>query len=493
MLLILILLSKSTSQVLPNDFIWGVSGSAFQTEGAYNISRGASIWDYFQQFPGRIANGDTGKTTDDFYHRYPEDITSLKSLGAKAYRLSISWSRVLPSGDTQNISEAGVQFYLSLLTALNSAGVDPWVNLYHFDLPQTFNTFSNNSTWLDVGMPEKFRAYAEFCFKTFGHLVKHWMTFNEVIDFTWLGYGTGDFAPGRCSPEFADWCKNIGGGGDSSREPYLVAHHVILAHALAVRTYRKSYSRTGGMVGIGINVGFGLPFNVNNPVDVKAVDTSLAFQFGWFADPLVFGEYPQEMTSLITGGRLPGFNESMKALVRGAYDFLGVNYYTTSYIKDTGVVGGNYGNDGRYQGSTVNATGHIIGPQAQSTWLNVYPPGLRGILNWVSKRYSKVKPKLFVLENGVSCPNESQIPLQQALNDSFRVDYIYDHVMTLLDTITDDHIPIHGYFIWSLLDNLEWADGFETRFGLIYVDYKNNLTRYKKESWFLYKSLIQYI
>ena len=481
------------ASILPADFVWGVAGSAFQTEGAWNVSRGPSIWDYFERFPGRIANGDTGDTTDDFYHRYPEDIQSMVDLGVKAYRLSISWTRILPTGNVDNVSQEGVNFYLNLLSSMKAAGIEPWVNLYHFDLPQAFNDKSNVSTWLDPSMPNKYMAYADFCFKTFGHLVKYWMTFNEVIDFTWLGYGTGDFAPGRCSAEFASWCQEIGGGGNSSTEPYIVAHNVILAHSLSVSQYRKFYSHQGGKIGLAINVGFGLPFNSSNPLDIKAVNTHLAFQFGWFADPLVFGHYPVEMTNLIQDGRLPSFNSSSINLVKGAYDFLGVNYYTTSYIKYTGVVGSNYGNDGRYESSTANASGHVIGPQAQSNWLNVYPQGFRGILNWVSKRYEKEKPRLYVLENGVSCPGESDLPINQALNDTFRIDYIYEHVMTMLDTVALDHVAIHGYFIWSLLDNLEWADGFETRFGLVYVDYANKQTRYKKESFYFYKSLIGYI
>jgi beta-glucosidase len=490
----LILLPLALAQVLPSDFVWGISASAYQTEGAWNVSRGPCIWDYFSKFPGRVYGGQNGSIADDFYHRYSEDIDLMTSLGISAFRLSISWSRVLPTGDPNSPSQEGVQYYINLLTALNNAGIDPWVNLYHFDMPQSFNDKSSNSTWLNPDSPNQFNAYADFCFKTFGHLVKFWLTMNEIQAFAWLGYGTGFHAPGRCSPEFDSSCQEIGGGGDSSTEPYIAAHNAILAHALAVQTYRTKYQQSQkGKIGITINSAYGAPFNSSDVNDQQAVNTATAFQYGWFGDAFVFGRYPPEMTSLITGGRLPSFNKSASALVRGSYDFLGINYYTTFYIQNTGVPGSNYGNDGRYNSTGINATGNQIGPQAASDWLYDYPQGFRGLLNWVYKRYRSANPTLYVLENGVSCPGEGDTPLPQVLNDTFRVNYIYNHVMTLLDTIVEDRIPIKGYFVWSLLDNFEWADGYHVRFGLTYVDYNNNLTRYKKESWYLFQSLIGYL
>ena len=492
--LFLFFFNLALGQVLPSDFVWGISASAYQTEGAWNTSRGPCIWDYFSTFPGRVYGGQNGEVADDFYHRYGEDIELMTSLGISSFRLSISWSRVLPTGDVNNVSAEGVQFYLDLLTALNKAGIEPWVNLYHFDMPQAFNDKSATSTWLDPDSPNKYNAYADFCFKTFGHLVKYWLTMNEIQAFAWLGYGTGFHAPGRCSPEFDSSCQEIGGGGNSSTEPYIAAHNALLAHALAVQTYRTKYQQVQkGKVGITINSAYGAPFNSSDPNDRQAVNTATAFQYGWFADPLVFGRYPPEMTSLITGGRLPQFNATTAALVKGAYDFLGINYYTSFYVQHTGIVGSNYGDDGRYNTSSVNASGHQIGPQAGSDWLFDYPIGFRGLLRWVYRRYISAKPTLYVLENGVSCPGEGDTPLPQVLNDTFRVEYIYNHVLTLLDTIVEDGIPIKGYFVWSLLDNFEWADGYHVRFGLTYVDYQNNLTRYKKESWYLFQSLINYL
>ena len=325
-------------QVLPPDFAWGTATASFQVEGAWNVSgRGPSIWDYFQVQPGRIANGDTAQVADDFYNRYPEDIALMQNLGVKAFRLSISWSRILPTGDVSNINEEGISFYLNLLTAIKNAGIDPYVTLFHWDLPQSYNNFTALSTWLDPDVPNKFNAYADLCFSRFGHLVKKWLTMNEIQSFAWIGFGAGIHAPGRCSPEFGSWCQSVGGGGNSSTEPYIAAHNALLAHGLAVQTYRAKYQQKhGGKIGMTINCDYGLPFNTSVQADVNAVNTAVAFQYAWFADPLAFGRYPGEMTSVITDNRLPTFNSSAAALLKGSYDFLGLNYYTSRYTQYTG-------------------------------------------------------------------------------------------------------------------------------------------------------------
>ena len=480
-------------QVLPPDFAWGTATAAFQVEGAWNVSgRGASIWDYFQSFPGRIYNNETAEIADDFYHRYPSDIKLLQQLGVKNFRVSISWTRVLPTGDVANPSAAGVQFYTDLFTALLSAGIEPFVTLFHWDLPQTFNNLTAQSTWLDPDVANKFNAYADFCFSKFGGQVKYWLTMNEIQTFTWIGYGVGVHAPGRCSPSWGSWCQQIGGGGNSSTEPYIAAHNALIAHALAVQTYRSKYQRSqGGKIGMTISSSYSLPSNSSSLQDINATNTAVAFQYGWFADPQVFGRYPNEMSSLITGGRLPQFNASMSALIKGSYDFLGLNYYYSNYVKWTGTPGDNFGSDGRFDSSPYNATGHLIGPFADSPWLNVYAPGLRDILRWIKRRYND--PEIYVFENGVSCPGESQMPEMQALNDTFRMNYIYDHVMEMVDAVRRDGVRVKGYFYWSLMDNFEWTDGYNVRFGITYVDYANNLTRTVKNSGYMYADLIGYL
>lgn len=487
------LILGSLSSVLPHDFKWGVSASAYQTEGAWNISgRGPCIWDYFQTFPGRVYMNETGEVADDFYHRYPGDVQILKSLGVKHFRLSLSWSRLLPTGDVNNINQAGVDFYNSLFDTLINAGITPWVCLIHSDLPQAFNNFTNTSTWLDPGIVQKFNDYADFCFKTFGNKIKYWVTINEIRSVAWLGFGTGIHAPGRCSPSFGDWCEQIGGGGDSSTEPYIAAHHALLAHGYAVNTYKTKYQKAqGGKIGMTIDTSYVIPWNISDPQDHQAVDISLAFQYGWLADPQVFGRYPTEMTSRVTGGRLPTFNETESKIMKGSFDFLGVNYYTTYYVHYTGIIGDNYGNDGRYWTSQYNASGHLIGPQGASSWLFVYPPGIRGLLRWVKNRYNNVE--MYVLENGVSIPGENLLPPSLALNDTFRMNYIFDHVMEVVDSVLNDRINVKGYFVWTLLDNFEWTEGYHIKFGMTYVNFNDSLTRTVKDSGYMYANLIQYL
>jgi beta-glucosidase len=491
-LFLFILLASVSAQVLPADFAWGSATAAFQVEGAWNVSgRTESIWDTFQDNPGRIYNNETAHVADDFYNRYQSDIDLMVSLGIKAFRMSFSWTRLLPNGDLSVINQEGVDFYMSLLTSLKSSGIEPYVTLYHWDLPSSFNSKSNTSGWLDPDMPNKFNTYSDFCFQTFGHLVKNWLTMNEIQTFAWVAYGLGIHAPGRCSSNYGSWCEEVGGGGNSSTEPYIVAHHALIAHALAVRTLRTKYKSQNGRIGLTINSGFELPFNTSDLNDVNAVNTAVAFEFGWFADPVVFGRYPPEMTQAIQDGRLPSFNQSMAKLLAGSFDFLGLNYYGSYYVKWTGQNGNDYASDGKFYKTGVNATGHQIGPQADSSWLYVYPQGIRLMLNWIKKRYNS--PEIYVFENGVSCPNESEIPFPAVLNDTFRVDYVYHHVMTIMDSIIIDKVNVKGYFLWSLLDNFEWTDGYRVRFGITYIDYSQNLTRHLKESAYLYASLINYL
>ena len=493
MYLLLIAIIGVLSSPLPKDFSWGTATAAFQVEGAWNISgRGLSIWDYFTTFPGRIYDNENADVADDFYHRYPDDILILQRLGIKSFRVSISWTRVLPTGDVSSASVAGVQFYNQLFDALLSAGIEPFVTLFHWDLPQDYNNFTAQSTWLNPDIANKFNAYADFCFNTFGSKVKYWLTMNEIQTFTWIGYGVGTHAPGRCSSNWGSWCAGIGGGGNSSTEPYIAAHNALIAHALAVNTYRTKYQQTqGGKIGMTISSSFSLPSNTSNINDVKAVDIAVAFQYGWFADPQVFGRYPQEMTSLITGNRLPQFNASMSNLIKGSYDFLGLNYYYSNYVNWTGIPGDNFGNDGRFTSSPYNASGHLIGPFADSSWLNVYAPGLRGMLKWIKNRYND--PVIYIFENGVSCPGESKLPVAEALHDTFRMSYVYNHINEMVDAVRYDNVNVKGYFLWSLLDNFEWTDGYNVRFGITYVDYNYNLQRTIKDSGYMYSDIITYL
>ena len=195
----------------------------------------------------------------------------------------------------------------------------------------------------------------------------------------------------------------------------------------------------------------------------------------------MFGKYPDEMTQLITDGRLPTFTPEESALIKGSVDFIGLNHYTSGYVKDDPTnPGGVWFTDSKTSSTKIGMDGKLIGPLAESTWLNVYPPGIRGILNWIDKRYSH--PIIYVFENGVSVPHENEMPIAEALHDTFRTDYYKGYIQNALDAITIDGVDLSGYFAWSLMDNFEWADGYSTRFGMTYVDYKDNQKRYIKDS-----------
>ena len=239
MLLISSLVGLTTSETLfapfPRDFAWGAATASYQIEGAWNEGgKGRSIWDDFVEIPGVINNGDDGKVADDFYHRYQEDIDMMKGMGLKHYRFSIAWPRVLPDGTIENVNNEGVDFYNRVLDSLIAADIEPWVTLYHWDLPSALHNNTATGGWLNPEIPEIFNSYADFCFKTFGSRVKHWITINEPSSIAWLGFGAGVHAPGRCSPSVNERCATIGGGGDSSIEPNIVSHHLLLAHGLAV-------------------------------------------------------------------------------------------------------------------------------------------------------------------------------------------------------------------------------------------------------------------
>jgi len=467
----------------PTDFLWGSATASYQVEGAYNISRGLSIWDIFSHTPGKTANGDTGDVADDQYHRYREDIQLLTGVGFNSYRLSLSWPRLFPTGRPP-LNQVAVDHYNDVINGLLANGVTPFVTLYHWDLPLELHKVVGG--WLSEDIVEYFGIYADAAFSSFGDRVKHWTTFNEPLSFTQLGYASnGLHAPGRCSD------RNFCTAGNSSTEPYIAAHNVILAHAAAVNIYRTRYqSKQKGVIGITLNCDWAEPYT-NSTADRDAAERHLEFQLAWYADPIFKGDYPDSMKRLV-GERLPQFTNAQKKFVKGSWDFFGLNHYTSLYNLDRpapppNFVSGGWSDDQRVDYSTTR-DGKLIGPAADSSWLYVVPWGIRKMLHWVADRYDK--PPIYITENGVDVPNEGQLPLQQALVDTFRVDY-YDQYLSNVSAAMQDGVDVKGYFAWSLMDNFEWADGYTKRFGLHYVDYKNNLTRYPKESAKWFRSFIK--
>ncbi|XP_027065676.1 beta-glucosidase 12-like [Coffea arabica] len=465
----------------PKGFVFGVATSAYQVEGAWNIDgKGPSNWDIFtHKFPGKIANGSNGDVATDSYHRYKNDIKLLKEMNGDSYRFSIAWSRVIPDGNfSKGINEKGIQYYNKLIDELLANGLTPTVTIFHWDVPQALE--EEYGGFLSPKIVKDYHDFANLCFERFGDRVKHWITLNEPWTFSTIGYDSGTFAPGRCSA----WKNNNCTSGNSGTEPYLVAHHQLLAHADVVKLYKTNYqAHQKGKIGITLVSDWFVPFS-NSALDQRAAIRALDFMFGWFMNPLVYGDYPPSMRILV-GNRLPKFRPQQSKKLIGSYDFLGLNYYTANYAvhlaSPPNKVNVSYSTDGQVN-VTASRNGQLIGVQAGSDWLHVYPKGLWDLLIYIKRKYKN--PIIYITENGVDEKDNQTLTLKQALKDNFRIQYYYRHLQFLRKAISNG-VRVKGYYGWSLIDNFEWSDAYSVRFGINYVDYKT-LQRFRKLSsyWF---------
>lgn len=381
----------------------------------------------------------------------------------------------------------GIKFYKGILEHLLDNGIEPFVTLFHWDLPHNLDEQHNG--WLNSSIVNAFDLYARVCFQHFGGLVKHWLTFNEPLSFCWLGYGSGLHAPGRCSDRSR--CT----AGNSQLEPYIAGHNVLLSHARAVKSFRQMLGHDSKQqIGIALNADWAEPWNASSPADIAASERHMQFQLAWLADPIYFGDYPASMKERLP--HLPKFSRLEQWLLKGSTDFFGINHYSSKYVKD-----GSHNNNDPSDAEKViklyyDKDGLPIGPRADSEWLWVVPWGMRKLLSWIDQRYHY--PIIYVTENGVNVPGESKIyedatrsnedtqALARALNDTFRVKYYEDYLAEVKKAIELDGVDVRGYFAWSFVDNFEWADGYDKRFGLHFIDYNNNLKRHPKQSakWF---------
>ncbi|KAF9664890.1 hypothetical protein SADUNF_Sadunf16G0065000 [Salix dunnii] len=485
----------------PDDFVFGTSSSAYQVHalnfaasGAYEgetnkHGRGPAIWDTFtEEHTERISDHSNGNVAVDFYHRYKEDVQRMKDMGMDAFRFSISWSRVLPHGRlTAGVNEEGIKFYNDLIDDLLENGLQPYVTLFHWDTPQALE--DKYGGFLSPNIVNDFRDFVDLCFKNFGDRVKKWITLNEPWMFSVQGYDLGTMAPGRISVVVNDPHRSLNTG---ATEVYKVTHHLLLAHAAAVKLYKEKYqSSQGGQIGITLVSHWFEPYS-NSEADQTATKRSLDFMLVFipfpyadrFMDPLTNGDYPRNMHDFV-GGRLPKFTPEESESLKGSYDFIGINYYTTYYAQNTDA---DYQSVGFMSDARSNWTGERngipIGPQAGVKWLYIYPEGICKLLNYTKDQYRS--PTIYITENGVDDVNNNASSLKEALSDPVREKSYKDHLKNVLRSINEHGVDVKGFFAWSLMDNFEWGSGYAVRFGLFYVDYSNNLKRYPKNSvkWF---------
>ncbi|XP_072987480.1 beta-glucosidase 18-like [Typha latifolia] len=449
----------------PPLFLFGTSTSSYQIEGAYlEGNKSLSNWDVFTHIPGNIKEGDNGDIADDHYHRYMEDIELMHSLGVNSYRFSISWSRVLPRGRFGEINSIGIRFYDKLIDALLLKGIQPFVTLNHYDIPQELEV--RYGAWLNSEIQEDFGYYAEVCFKAFGDRVKYWSTFNEPNVLVKRGYLRGNFPPNHCSKPFGT-CPN----GDSDTEPYVAAHNVILSHATAAEIYKKKYQvKQGGSIGIVLSAVWFEPLR-DIPNDRLAAQRALSFDGPWFLDPIIYGDYPPEMRQVL-GSNLPTFSFEDRRKLKYKLDFIGVNHYTTLYAKDCMFSPCRIG-DSDQGNAVVFTTGDRNGlpigtPTAMPTFY-VAPDGMEKMVSYIMQRYNNLP--MFITENGYAQGGERYTSVKDWLDDKDRIEFLSSY-LTSLATAMRQGADVRGYFIWSLVDNFEWLYGYTLRFGLYHVNYE---------------------
>ncbi|PKA65106.1 Beta-glucosidase 18 [Apostasia shenzhenica] len=431
--------------------------------------------------PGKIKDGTNGNIADDHYHLYKEDVELMHSLGVNSYRFSISWPRVLPRGRHGDINWNGISFYNDLIDTLLLKGIQPFVTLNHYDIPQELE--DQFGSWLNPQIQEEFGYFADVCFEAFGKKVKYWITFNEPNIMTKWAYMKGIYPPGRCSQPFGN-CTF----GNSTVEPYIAAHNLILSHATAVDIYRKKYqAKQRGSIGIVMAIDWKEPFS-ENKMDRLGAARSVAFAVAWFLDPLIFGDYPSEMREIL-GPRLPTFSSDEKKKLQNTLDFVGINHYTTRYAKDclfspcdslTAEVEG-------FVIGTGEKDGRLIGAPTAVPGLFVVPSGLEKAVLYVMQRYNNIS--MFITENGFAQGSRSDGTIEELLDDRERVEFHRSYLSSLLNAMRKG-ADVRGYFIWSLIDNFEWLYGYTKRFGLYHVNY-NTQERTPKLSAKWYKKFLQ--
>ncbi|XP_057652520.1 myrosinase 1-like [Diorhabda carinulata] len=454
---------KINDKSFPDNFIFGAATAAYQIEGGWNEDgKGENIWDRFtHEYPQYILNEDTGDIACDSYHKYEEDVEKLTYLGVNHYRFSISWSRVLPNGFSDNINQKGIAYYKNLIAKLKANNIEPLVTLYHWDLPQTlqdYGGFHNDS------FNQWFADYARVCFENFGKDIKYWITFNEP-KYACTGYGTATFAPG----------VNMPGVGE-----YKCMHNLLKAHAAAYHVYQDEFKTDqNGKLAIANSISGCLPAT-NKTEDVEAANREMEFTLGWISNPLFYGDYPEIMKSRVayrselegfTESRLPTFTEDEKAFIKGTSDYFAVNTYSTTFAAAA--------SEPEIGAPSIASD---CGVEVQYADDDHKFDGMTYLMEWVTEHYNK--PAIIITENGLGLSSNS-------LEDEERIHFIKNSMSRFKDAL-DKGINVFGYTTWSLMDNFEWTQGYSKKFGLYHIDFNSpNRTRTAKASVEWYRNVIK--
>jgi beta-glucosidase len=439
----------------PDDFVWGTATAAYQIEGGVNEDgRAPSIWDTFSHIPGTILNGDTGDVACDHYHRWQEDVNLMQALGLQAYRFSIAWPRVLPEGTGQP-NERGLDFYDRLVDALLAANVTPCITLYHWDLPQALQ---DRGGWANRDTVEAFAEYVDVVASRLGDRVTHWITHNEPWVSGFQGHYMGEHAPGIRDLRIA----------------LQAVHHMLLSHGRAVPVLRSA--REAVQVGITLNLSPAYPAT-SSPEDQAAAQRFDGYHNRWFLDPVYGRGYPEDMLRLY-GDLLPQMGASDLDIIATPIDFLGINYYFPARVRAVPF-------DINPLGTATRSAEELAAEGRELTAMGweVAPEALTDLLLRLHHDYG---PRaIYITENGAAFDDHV---MDGSVHDPRRIAYLRSHFLAAHQALSTG-VPLRGYFLWSLMDNFEWAYGYSKRFGIIYVDYETQ-ARIQKDSAYWYQRVI---
>ena len=442
----------------PEGFIWGAATSSYQIEGAWKEDgKGESVWDVICHNTKVIHGGDTGDVACDHYHRYKEDVQLMKEMNLQAYRFSASWPRIFPTGKGK-VNQKGVEFYDSLINELLENDIEPFVTLYHWDLPLVFNEIG---AWESREVVDAFADYAKFMFDHYGDRVKKWITFNEPL-------------------VFAVWFYVLGlyGGGDIAAG-YRATHNVNIAHARAIEAYRNS-ENSDGIIGTTLNLNAVYP-KTDSSLDKEGVRIVDGLMNRWFLEPVFKGEYPSDTLALLEEHfEYPSIpEEDLRLLKDNPIDFLGINNYSCTRV--------NLKRPLKRKSDFFK----ILLPgkpdkdvEVSDVGWEVYPDGLYDLLKRVDRDYDR--PVLYITENGMACKDENIV--DKVVQDDDRLSYL-ERYFEAAHRAINEGVDLRGYFVWSLMDNFEWIEGYSKRFGIIRVDYETQERTWKKSSLW-YKDVI---